>query len=768
MSAALRASRPSPETTLLVRHPQAQATESIGGYILRLSEENGYQTCRSLFEALGIHHNEWKSCGRNVAALAAATNQDIQSLLSISYSDLDHTSQFYLLGHPVRPQQLHCLRPSICPECIQALGFIEAHWDLANMTACPLHRLPAITFCPECNAPLSLCRPGLLTCSCGAQLVRRDYEPISSAVATLLNLIRTKVLRLPDKEANPAELPLQHLHSIPLKHLLQLIDVLGTEKRSALTSLGHTSTPTVTECAASVLSQWPNGLYALLTDLSVGYNPEFVCLAWRGPFASLYRRLFHGTNGSLRDYSSFIKPFIIEFALARWNSSVIDARFMPYVTPTLRSRFAGVSDLAHEQGISKGRAAELTRKGLFPHRVLQSANGKKRIVICTEKLLAGLQQTTECMSAKEASSIVGLPERLLKACRKSGLFQVTSGLEYHMYYTGDIRAFQDRFDALAKARVDHDSSPRVSINDALIATNYSVDVQLSVLKGILAGDINISGDSARGFGHLTLRRDDLDNTIKSVSPWYSDTVTAKQAYCILGNCYCRLRFMVQEGLLDVVPTPLGIRVTGDSLRRFDGQFISLAAISRNLHRHAVLLRHICEAHKIAMLFAGPNHTAPFIRRDDVIRVQDAANVSPVALQRMRKDNTRHQAVETADNGLHPTTVSISRASAAQLIVCGVSVIPLLIKRGMLQHGRDLRTTSVDRKSLETFISSYISLRDLSKMLACSKGHLRRVCDRNRITVESISPSTECFPLVKRVDVPVISAALNHERKLRAT
>ncbi len=72
-------------TPLLVRHPAPFPTESLLGYILRLSEENGYTTPWSLLLLAQIRQHEAQSSGMKVAKLAQICNRPQNELQSISY-----------------------------------------------------------------------------------------------------------------------------------------------------------------------------------------------------------------------------------------------------------------------------------------------------------------------------------------------------------------------------------------------------------------------------------------------------------------------------------------------------------------------------------------------------------------------------------------------------------------------------------------------------------------------------------------------------------
>ncbi|MGO9515716.1 MAG: hypothetical protein ACLPND_01595 [Candidatus Korobacteraceae bacterium] len=88
-------------------------------------------------------------------------------------------------------------RPKLCPECVAEKGFIEAHFDLALMTGCPVHSWSLLSRCPGCMEPLRWFRPGLLECDCGASVRNANLPAISMAESDLLDIVRRKMLGPP-------------------------------------------------------------------------------------------------------------------------------------------------------------------------------------------------------------------------------------------------------------------------------------------------------------------------------------------------------------------------------------------------------------------------------------------------------------------------------------------------------------------------------------------------------------------------------------------
>src|ERR1035438_594813 len=142
---------------LLVRHPAPRPTESLVGYVLRLSEVNGYNSMWSLYDLAGLKQSEVRTCGFKLEKLAAIANRSSSELHHIGFSaPLNKPRWARLLGHQVVPTDLKILTPGLCPLCVAEMGFIEAHWHLTLMVGCPIHGCIPATFCPECGKRLRL------------------------------------------------------------------------------------------------------------------------------------------------------------------------------------------------------------------------------------------------------------------------------------------------------------------------------------------------------------------------------------------------------------------------------------------------------------------------------------------------------------------------------------------------------------------------------------------------------------------------------------
>jgi hypothetical protein len=228
------------KTPLLVRHPAPYPTESLLGYVLRLSEKNGYVSPSAVCRLAGIKQNDLGAIGLRVEGLAAIASCTAADLNQIAFAhSVSGRRSSQLLGHRLVPAELSLAKAKLCPQCVAEKGFIEAHWHLELMVACPIHRCRATSECPKCGDRLRWFRPGLLECDCGGNLQDSDMPKVSSSEASLLGIIRRKLLRYPAADENPLALPQDQLMAMDLRSML------GVVRAIANTVLSATGTPPI-------------------------------------------------------------------------------------------------------------------------------------------------------------------------------------------------------------------------------------------------------------------------------------------------------------------------------------------------------------------------------------------------------------------------------------------------------------------------------------------------------------------------------------------
>ncbi len=199
--------------------PEPVCDESLESYLLRLSQDNGFEHYRILsgslkerllqsdYEAAGafplelakvnIFHASYSSYLRirALCLIADLTGQPHTNLLKVT---LMHSTVTFGRGHKavsrdnthiplcfIRTNSIPC-----CPECLAEHGYVRQLWHYKPYTACHRHRRKLLTRCPACHESLNYLYSELLThCSCGYDLRQALTPPTSSDDLQLSSMV---------------------------------------------------------------------------------------------------------------------------------------------------------------------------------------------------------------------------------------------------------------------------------------------------------------------------------------------------------------------------------------------------------------------------------------------------------------------------------------------------------------------------------------------------------------------------------------------------
>ena len=367
-------------TPLLVRHPAPHPTESLIGYVLRLSEENGYDSPWSVYSLAGMKQNEISTSGFKFHKLAAIVNRSSSELDKLGFSGpVGQPRSARLLGNRLIPSDLKIANPGVCPRCVAEIGFIEAHWHLTLMTGCPVHVCMQALSCPKCGKEPRLFRRSLLECSCGGNLLECNLPPIPKADAALLDIIRRKVLGLRVNEKNPLSLPQKKLMAMNLRAMLVVVRALGKYRLIADGSTRFVNEPQLVSAAARVLADWPKNFIGLLQDTGT-HLPPSPNGGVRKQFERVYCALFKNRAISPREQTDFLRVAFLEFADNYWGRGYVDHKLLKQARGGATSRFVTRSEFAARVGIHNLTASRLVKEHKVPARRIQCGKSERILV----------------------------------------------------------------------------------------------------------------------------------------------------------------------------------------------------------------------------------------------------------------------------------------------------------------------------------------------------------------------------------------------------
>jgi len=618
-------------TKFLVRHPAPYGTESLTGYVLRLSEKNGYASPWNVYRLAGMRQNEMRTTGIKVDKLAAIARLSTSQLSDIAFArSPNHQRGCRLLGHALVPTDLNMANPKICPQCVAEKGFIEAHWHLDLMSACPIHQRVALSTCPKCDNRLSWFRSGLLECKCGANLLEGEPHSISQAEASLLDVIRRRVLALPPSEENPVALPQDQLSAMNLRSLLAVVRTLGRHRMIANGNPAVTNKERIASEASRVLRNWPKNFIDLFTDLGRAL-PANPASGVGKQFASIYTSLFKSEAIEPREQTDFLKVAFLDFAMNHWGRGFVDHKLVKQLGATIPKRYLTQTEFAAQIGVGQSTAVRLLKNQKASSKRIKCGKSE-RILVDTSQPAIPRTSPGRIFRNREAARLVGLPVSVLQALKREGLFEVNHLLPTRAgFHELDIEVFTQKLLVLSFC---HDSSSRVAheciaLRAVMQGRHDSLEIKINILRAVFSNKIAIVGNADGIPAGLLLDGSDYRAFVKGARIRAAGNAStpaevAKTVGCDPGT----VPGLVRLGLLHGVATPVGLRITDESVEAFGSEYVCLAGLAKDEATSSRALMQRCRDSGISILLVpttrkgGPQRFIRLVERKRLVQGPD--------------------------------------------------------------------------------------------------------------------------------------------------
>jgi len=260
----------------LLKTPLPRPDESLMGYILRLTEENGYDSPTWIFNQaelnISVADGGWKTLYHDrlkLCHLKRLTGLDHTEFEALRYKFIESTDLLAVSGSSLSSHHLRFASPKICPACIRQDKYYQRLWDLLSLTACPTHGTVLMDVCPGCGKAISWHRNRLSVCKCGLDWRDADQteaDPLSLKIARQVQKLcgsNSNKGQSYDEKNNPLyDLGLDDLCnalSLMACSYLHIKDVPGV-KWVTNNSLWHEAY----SYAYSIFMNWPENFYKFL------------------------------------------------------------------------------------------------------------------------------------------------------------------------------------------------------------------------------------------------------------------------------------------------------------------------------------------------------------------------------------------------------------------------------------------------------------------------------------------------------------------------
>ncbi|WP_212125352.1 MULTISPECIES: TniQ family protein [Bacillus cereus group] len=165
----------------LLLAPKPLEDESLAGYILRITDYNGYENSSWIYTMAQIKKKKIVrgDAGKiSLELLSNITGITERELWSMTFNDkiMDTTNvRFIRTGFKLG---INLYADKICPACFNENFYQKKIWNYTVNVICPIHNLYLVNECPRCNNKISSIRKTLKKCNCGFELKLLDHVKV--------------------------------------------------------------------------------------------------------------------------------------------------------------------------------------------------------------------------------------------------------------------------------------------------------------------------------------------------------------------------------------------------------------------------------------------------------------------------------------------------------------------------------------------------------------------------------------------------------------
>lgn len=423
------------ENQRLLRSGKPKDDESLMGYIIRLTEQNGYPSPSWIVKKAELHHEMNRSCSfvyrspETLKALSDLTGTDISELASLTYSPESRRKYddclFY--GNVVHQSFIRLGYPKICPRCLSESLHCRRIWELSAVTTCLKHRCLLIDECPNCMRCISWIRNRVGVCSCEFDWREATATPVESSEMALTHHLHYLCGLLNSKVSAKGRLKKLPIMDLGLQDFLSVLFFFGGIIQNILVSNGlhlvigmkNTDLHALFANAYSVFEDWPNNFHQFLRWRRV-QEKDYPFIHYRlksalyMDFGKAYIGIYRILSGSQFD---FIKDAFVNYLVGEWEGCIIPptnrtkvrghCRTSKYVSKTDAIRLLEADDEGIDQLIEDGSLKTIVR-----------SKGMKRLIFVEVTDIAKLKHRSDWKkppsgSAKNMQSIVASFNRII-------------------------------------------------------------------------------------------------------------------------------------------------------------------------------------------------------------------------------------------------------------------------------------------------------------------------------------------------------------------
>lgn len=405
---------------LLVR-PSPIANESTTGYLLRLSDANGFA---SLLDLDHLARIEGGTAGiASVGSMLPGTS--LQSLRG-SVTRFRHLKSRDPGGLDLN--HWNGRRPRYCPLCLSSEPYWRGAWDLSLMVACPIHRTQLCDSCPSCCRPLSWRRRHLLTCDCGRRFADTSAMKATDSCAAICTRLLAALTETPGQYPMLADVRGEDL---ALSDFLAVCAFLGgyvsqtASKPTKVANLDHISVATpIVQAAGGMLIGWPTEYHAFLRRVSEATAEGDTYTSLAKTFGYFYTSLYKRFCGSQFE---FLRSEFDSFVRNEWVGQLARRNRRLSETTRMEHQWLPLTAAAKRLGVKRDAICALISKGAIKGQVRKTPSGRTMGTVSRDSLEVFRNEMRQRLTLTDVRRVLSLSRKRAYALLRSGELRPIGG-----------------------------------------------------------------------------------------------------------------------------------------------------------------------------------------------------------------------------------------------------------------------------------------------------------------------------------------------------
>ena len=500
----------------LLLTPPPLKTESLPGYVLHLTEVNGYDGTNDILSWMRKRPHQGSMERFDGAPLAGIAGLNADQIAGLTMVHPVHSSKHWVCvaGHPILSSHVRLNHPKVCPECLAETGRCESFWELSLAITCPRHQRRLIERCGQCGEQVRWSRAKACECLCGADYRQmRSSEPVSDAEVALMQAIRSGLYGMQDRWPDS----LNTLAPLGVAGLLELIGVLcaklgdgpeNQDRRSFFRLAGQL--PHV----ARMLADWPSSVQSYL-EARYRLGEREVLPTPLSLFAWMRVK---ETSPVIAE--SGLEREVLAYLARHWHPAALERLAGPALPALDAFRWGDLADVRSVSGLHHATVKLAIAKGMIPWRLVERSRGKTAMIYSLEWARSAARTRADQIDLRDAAKLSGLTPAVLRALRADGTCRSieTSGVEQSLLCVADLRDLGDRLKSRVQANPMPDGSNPRTLKHLIRSHRRCVTDKAFLIRAILDGSLPVWQGESDWMGDLIVCSDMAAECVTRLGP----------------------------------------------------------------------------------------------------------------------------------------------------------------------------------------------------------------------------------------------------------